>query len=285
MDEEFESPNCIICGKQENEVFLRGAGLAHIVRCRNDGLLYMNPRPTEEALQKLNISLVRENNLFMFNDYRREILQREAQAIRRVKPEGNLLDVGCATGSFFENFSHGGWRLYGVDISPLGVEQSRAKYDAQVSCGTLREVQYPARFFDVVTVLDTIFYSPNPRVELAEIHRILKDDGLLAMEIPGVRYTLWREKGLLCWLLDRKWMRGLTNSLHLYYFSPLTISLLLESTGFRVLKMIPEQASLGQRGITRAVNNLHFAAARLLFRLSGGRLSIAGKELYLAVKR
>jgi len=174
--------------------------------------------------------------------------------------------------------------LFGVDTSSLGVQIARAKYNAEVFCGTLREAKYPDRFFDVITVLDTLYYTPDPKAELAEAHRTLKDDGLLAVEVPGLTHTLLRDKGPLCWALDRKWRCGFENSYHLFYFSPVTIRLLLKQTGFHVFDMVPEQASLDRRGVLAALNEAQFALARLLFWVSVGRISIAAKELYLATK-
>jgi SAM-dependent methyltransferase len=284
MDDRFEDANCAVCGKRDAQVFIRGAGPAQIVKCRHDSLVYMSPRPKAELVRKLHTTFVRNDNLEIFDRYRREILSREAEAVKRLKPGGNLLDIGCATGVFFDSFMKGNWRLYGVDTAPLGVSIARTKQGAEVFNGTLREAQYPSGFFDVVSILDTLYYDPDPRATLIEIQRILKDDGLLAVEVPGFTHTLLRNRGPLCWLLDRKWTKGYAASSHLYYFSPRSLRLLLEASGFRVLKMIPEQASLGRGGLVRSLNELHFALARLLFTTSGGRLSVAGKELYLAVK-
>jgi len=279
----LEYVNCILCGGNDAEPAINATEAIGIVKCRNDGLLYMNPRPKVSGVRAFHMHFVREDNLELFNGYRRKILQREAEAIKKIKPAGNLLDFGCATGTFFENFQRSSWRLYGVDSSFLGVEAARTRYKAEVFCGTLREANYPNEFFDVVSILDTLYYVPDPLAELTEAARILKNDGLLAVELPGLTYSLLRERGPLCWLLDRKWVRGFGVA-RLYYFSPSTTRLLLQRTGFRVINMIPEQASLGRQGISRLLNNFHFAVTRFLFTASRGRVSIAGKEFWLASK-
>jgi SAM-dependent methyltransferase len=284
MDRSDESVPCLICGQVDTQVLFRGDGQAQVVRCKNDGLMFLSPRPTVEYLREFHGGFVRQDNLELFDSYRKNILRREAEVIKKLKPTGNLLDIGCATGTFFENFQTTGWRLFGVDTAGLGVEQARNKYGADVFCGTLREAQYPSEFFDVVTLLDTIYYAPDPKAELTEINRILKHDGVLAVEIPGLNYTLLREKGPICWLMDKKRSRGLANSFHLFYFSPRTIRVLLEETGFGVTKMIPEQASLGKKGVERILNEAHFKFAQLLYKISGEAVSVAGKELYLAVR-
>jgi len=187
---------CPICGKDETEEFVRDAGPARIVRCRQDGLLYLNPRPQATQVRQFHTQFVRGDNLDLFTLYRREVLRREAAAISAMKTGGKLLDIGCATGTLFENLVGTNWRLYGVETSPLGVELASSRYGAEVFCGALREAHYLTRFFDAISVLGALYYFPDPRAELAEIRRVLKDDGLLAVEIPGFTYTLLRDRGL-----------------------------------------------------------------------------------------
>jgi SAM-dependent methyltransferase len=284
MDEPLESVSCLLCGKQDTRVVARGDGPGQLVRCRHDGLVYLTPRPTAASLREFHSRFVRENNLELFDGYRRKILCREAEVVKQLVPGGNLLDLGCATGTFFDYFPLDSWQLFGVDTSGLGVEQARENRGARVFQGALAEAHFPSDYFNVVTILDTLYYTPDPGAELREVHRILKNDGLVAVEIPGLTYTFLRAKIPVCWLLDGRTSRGLANSRHLYHFSPNTIRRLLEGAGFRVLRMIPEQASLGGGRTRRMLNGLHFRMAQAVHRGTRGRISIAGKELYLARK-
>ncbi len=280
MDDSLERVNCAICGKDETDVFMRSEGPVQIVKCRNDGFLFSNPRPGAGALDKRFSEYV--PNLDMFTAFRREVLRREAKVVGQMKSRGNLLDIGCSVGTFFEGFDREHWQLYGVEPSVFNAGEARRRHSAEVFCGTLRQAKYPARFFDVITMLDTIYYIPDLRGELNEIYRCLKDDGFLMIEIQGLNYWLIRDKGPLCWLLDRSWSRVRGN--RLYYFSPATLGRLLEATGFRVIRMFPEQGVLGRKGIGRRTNDLHYALARLLSRVTAGRVSVAAREVYLATK-
>ncbi len=283
MHGESNYVGCAVCEKDETEVFVTGEGPAQVVRCRNDGLLYRNPRPAPGQIKAYQTEFVGRTGLDWFAQ-RQRALRKAAEAIHGLKSGGTLLDVGCATGNFFENFKPESWRLYGLDTSPLGVEIARDKYKAEVLCGTLQEAHYLPRFFDVVTVIDALYYSPDPRADLSEIHRILKDDGVLAVEIPGLRALTLRDRGPLCWLLEGRWERLFADQGILYYFSPSTMKLLLRLTGFRLLRMIPG-ASVSMRKWGQAMNNIYFVLAWLLFKVSAGRFSIAGRELYVAVKQ
>jgi len=284
MAESFERVPCLLCGGEDTRVVSRGKGPAQLVRCCRDGLVFLNPRPPAASLREFHSRFVRADNLELFDRHRREILRREAEAVKQLVAGGNLLDIGCGTGVFFDYFPLDSWQLFGVDTAALGVQQSRKNPGARVFQGSLAEAQFPSHFFDVVTVLDTLYYTPHPRAELREVRRILKEDGLLAVEIPGLTYTFLRAKGPLCWLLDGRPSPGLANSQHLYHFSPATIRRLLESAGFRLVRMIPEQASLAGGSARRLLNGLHFRVAQAVHRGTCGRISIAGKELYLASK-
>jgi len=284
LDDELEYVNCNICQREDTEVVVRDSTGLSFVKCRHDGLVYMNPRPRVDSVRRFHRQFVRNDNLLLFSDYRRRVLKREAEAVKQFKSHGSLLDVGCATGTFFENFPSADWQTFGVDTSSLGTDLAKKMQGASVYCGTIREAAYHSCFFDVITMLDTLYYSPDPYSELLEFRRILKDDGILAIEIPGYRYSLLRDKGPICWLLDGTWMRGFTKTRHLYYFSPRSLRLLLQHAGFRIVRVIPEQASLSRQGFAAWLNQAHFSLARLVHGLTGGKLSIAGKEIYFAVK-
>ena len=281
---EFEEITCTLCGKNETDVILRGDGPAQIVRCRNDGLIYVNPRPTAaQIMAHFSRHYIRQDNIEMFLHFRTDILKREAAVINRKKTGGTLLDIGCATGTFLQNFGPN-WRLYGVDTSGAALECAAAQNGVELYRGSLRQANFPSGHFDVICMLDTLYFLPDPVAELGEVHRILKDDGMLAIEIPGMNYRRVRDRGMLSWLIDGKWSRMTPEESHLYYYTPTTLRQLLEKTKFEVRDVVPEQASIRGDPVLRKINVIHFWLARSLFFITRGWISIAAKELYLGNK-
>ena len=280
----FEGVNCLLCDQDSTDTLVADDTPARIVRCKNDGLVYLSPRPTYSRIRAFHHQFVRQDNLELFDSYRRRTLYREARIIQQLKRPGTLLDIGCATGTFLEQFAAPPWRLHGVETSPVGAELASSRAGADVFCGTLSEAVYPSQYFDVVTILDAFFCFPAPRSDLAEIRRILKDDGLLAIEIPGFRYRKVRDRGLICYLAEGRWSRISPRNPDLYYFSPATLRDLLDNAGFRIRQAIPQQAPTRRNPLMQSMNHLHFGVARGLFAITRGRMSLAAKEMYLAEK-
>jgi SAM-dependent methyltransferase len=292
LAEQLEYVRCLLCGGDDTEVRSESHNTKRkIVRCRRDGLIYLNPRPDAEAqrtfFSEWEYIANRDPEWYeVYKSSRRPALRREAALIKRLKPEGgNLLDVACGIGTFLENFSPPReWRLFGVDESRLSVEIAAACHRAKLLVGTLRDARYPDSFFDAVSFLDALYYFHDPLSELLEVRRILKPEGLFALEIPGLRYTLFRKQGAMAWALNGKWSSLTPEYNILYYFSPTALKRLLTRAGFSVLKVVPEQALLGQNRLGRLANHLQFNLARMVFVATRGRLSIAAREFYLNVK-
>jgi SAM-dependent methyltransferase len=292
MAERLEYVSCLLCGGDDTEVLSESPGTERkIVRCRRDRLIYLNPRPDAESIlnffSEWKFIANRDQDWYEFyKSLRRGILRREARLIKRFKPEGgNLLDVACGMGTFLENFlSPPRWRLFGVDQSRLGIETAAALDGVKLIGGTLREAHYPDSFFDAVSILDALYYFSDPLLDILEVRRILKPDGLFAIEIPGLHYNLFKDRGPIALALHGQWWSLNPKLNRLYYFSPTAIRKLLAKAGFRVVQVVPEPASLGRGFLGTLANYLQFAAVRMVFATTGGKLSIAARDLYLSIK-
>lgn len=147
---------------------------------------------------------------------------------RRVVPyrgEGKILDVGCGGGSYLYRLKQWGWQTYGIEPNPTGVEQARG-LGLEVQQGTLHEGRYPTGFFDVVRLSNVFEHLPNPKEVLHEIRRILKPDGIVYITVPNTR-------SLVFWLFQENWY-ALDAPRHVISYSPKTLRMLCDSTGFAV---------------------------------------------------
>lgn len=271
---------CVIC----NAVPARGA-TARLVRCTGCGLEFISPRPdlsnSRHLFEESYASPARIES--EFGPRRAAALQREAALVHRYVSGGRLLDVGCAGGTFAQYFSnHGHWELHGVELSREAVARARRVPGFQVFHGDLFEANYPAEWFDVVTVLDTLQYAPRPDRLLAEIHRLTKPDGLLIVELPGYHFRRLRDRGVLSWVSANRWQR-VDPRVRLYYFAATQFRRLSEHCGFRLLDMVPEAPPERPSASGQAALTVTFALGRLLWRATGWEL--APRLLYVLRRR
>lgn len=95
---------------------------------------------------------------------------------------GRILDVGCGIGDMLR-YSPG---AVGVDVNPHNVAICQAD-------GLTVEVMPPDRLpfepacFDSVVLDNVLEHIEDPRPLLAEIHRVLDDDGVLVVGVPGLK--------------------------------------------------------------------------------------------------
>ncbi|HKV37761.1 MAG TPA: class I SAM-dependent methyltransferase, partial [Blastocatellia bacterium] len=91
--------------------------------------------------------------------------------------------------------------------------------------GDLSSAAFPDEFFDVVMLWHVLEHLVDPMAVVRETRRILKSDGVLALEVPNAAcasFKLFRE----CWY-------SLDSPRHLSHFTPATLYRLLGECGFR----------------------------------------------------
>ena len=197
-----------------------------IVRCRSCGLVYTSPRPSAADLAHGYTQAVDD-------DYAQEDSSRSINAhlalhtIKRFARGGRLLDVGCATG-YFLNAARLDFETCGIEPSRWAADYARERLKLDVLQGVLDEIALPPGSFDVVTLNDVIEHFVDPATVLARLNTLLRPSGLLYLVTPNIESVSAR-------VLRGYWW-GLRPA-HLYYFSPRTLTAMLERAGFRVVSL------------------------------------------------
>ena len=229
-----------------------------LVSCTACGLQYVSPRLRADAV--LNGYAAGADEQFVSQAEGRELTFRHSlDVIERVwrQPPGRLLDVGTGGGSFPFIASQRGWRADGCEPNRWLCDWALEHYDLPIRPGTLIGQSYPAKSYDVVTMWDVLEHTPDPKMELREIHRVLKEDGLVVINYPDIGSWIARVMG-------RSWVFLL--DVHLYYFTRATIRKLLDDAGFDVVIVRPHFQRLDLGYVLRRAMPYVGGPARLLAR-------------------
>lgn len=257
----LEEVPCNLCGKsdymvmynpntsdyQPEEVFSASGGVRgtqQIVKCKHCGLVYVNPRVKQHIVVEAYTDAVDE--LYVSQEEGR--LKTFSQGIKLVETyaanKGKILDVGCAAGFFLNVAKQNGWETYGVEPSRWMSDWGNQRFDVNIKNGTLREAAFPNSFFDVVTMWDVLEHTPDPIAELEEVHRILKKGGIIIINFPNVGSKLAR-------LAGSKWWFFL--SVHLYHFTPQTITAMLLKNNLEVIQIKRHYQTLSLEHLVKMV--------------------------------
>jgi len=205
-----------------------------MVRCSGCGLIYLNPRVRADLIIE-SYSNAADPTFIDQNEERVKTFERSLRQLARRQgfaPDGTkrILDIGCAGGAFPKAAQNLGFEAVGVEPSRWLVEKGRELYGLDLRQGLLKDQHFPDCSFDLASLWDVIEHLPDPNEVIAEVHRILKPDGLLIVNYPD--YGSVARK-----VLGNKWPMLL--SVHLTYFTRTTILKFMQNHGFEVIEIKP----------------------------------------------
>ncbi len=208
-----------------------------VVRCRNCGLVRMEPAPPPEELAAYyprHYWFRPEPSLagWLEEKYRRLLIKDHVRFVRRALQatgeRGPVLDVGCGGGLFLRILKEQGTRVIGLDVSPEAAGVAWHHNGVPTLCGDLVRVPLPQQSCSVVTMFHVVEHLSDPHAYLRSAHQLLQPSGRLVVQVPNID----------CWqfaLLRSSW-NGVDVPRHLYDFRPSDLKRLLQSCGFEVVR-------------------------------------------------
>ncbi|MGD9644896.1 MAG: class I SAM-dependent methyltransferase [Pirellulales bacterium] len=184
---------CCICGRDDGEPQAVGEDFEYhtsadtflAVRCPTCDLVYLNPRPSVEAIDRIYpanyhaFDFSPEHFGFVYRVRRRLEARRLLRYAKGLGDHARILDVGCGDGfhlRLLRDFGNPNWRLEGVDLDLRAVQAAR---DAGLSvhAGDLETLNLDEGSYDLVLLVMTIEHLAEPADVLREVARILKPGG------------------------------------------------------------------------------------------------------------
>jgi 2-polyprenyl-3-methyl-5-hydroxy-6-metoxy-1,4-benzoquinol methylase len=150
--------------------------------------------------------------------------------------ENRVFDLGCATGVLGKRLKemNKASEVVGAEIFEFAAQEALKYYD-KVYIGDVEDIDIEFHnYFDYVVCGDILEHLRDPWKMLKRIHGWLKEDGILHISIPNVRY--WRLLRDL--IIFGKWEyrdAGILDRTHLRFFAKKDIITALSGAHFEVL--------------------------------------------------
>lgn len=268
----FEEISCINCGSSKDyhrtiartrvvsDGRFKNAPL-NVVICHRCGLVFQNPQPKRLALRQfyesdyLAKSEPNEEYIYSLREQYKNFYSWLFEHLPRSSGM-RILDIGSGYGAWLSLFDTKSNIILGIELSTKAFNFLRSKglnvYQIDFLNNTFEDEE-----FDLITGLGIIEHLNDPLEALCEMNRILKNnDGYLYLVTPNFRQPRFRFG-----------IESYFKLVHTFYFSPTTISSLLNKAGFEVVA-IRERPSTPERAaemdiLARKIRSISYEEARL----------------------
>jgi len=238
---------CNLCGSERIKVFCDCKDFV-LLKCKDCNLLFKKQEGYEDKFYSKDYFEDVHKNFFKYcrKDYERYIKESEKLrmflktlvALKKLKNNGKLLDIGCATGVFLDMAKKKGYDVLGVDVSNYACDYASENFKVKTKCGELEKLKFKEKSFDVITMWDVLKHTKDPKSFLMEANKLLKNDGILfVFTINDACLMSWIAKSIYYLSFKKikvffKWIYPIH---HNYHFSEKNLDKYLELTGFEAL--------------------------------------------------
>ncbi|MCX6181314.1 MAG: class I SAM-dependent methyltransferase [Bacteroidetes bacterium] len=179
----MEKVSCYNCLSESSKFFISENGFT-LVKCSQCGLLYVNPRPSEDEISAAAISGMHKGDetINVSDQYRTEkALSYESRIKDLYKDELNnkkiaLFDLGCGYGEFIEAIG----KFVAKDSTLVGSEPSEVKKASAIKRGLnvdFYDISNLKPEYDIISVLNVFSHLPNPPKFFETLKKGLKPGG------------------------------------------------------------------------------------------------------------
>jgi len=198
--EEVSQYRCDLCGHSTfSLLYKRGRHHRRLFNyvCEHCGFVFVYPRLTEQQ----------HENLYLKGEFRnwdkpqeQAYAKTERQALVRLRllesvcpdlcvpgdPERRVIEIGSGTGSFVHLMKLYGWDAIGIEPDGNFARAARERYNVDIKEVMLEDAELPPKSADLVCSFHVIEHVSSPSEFLQQASLLLKEDGYLYIECPGM---------------------------------------------------------------------------------------------------
>ena len=187
---------CNLCGARHAYVVCtrdRDRRPLRTVVCRECGLVWTDPRPSDEAIAAYYSHEYRQNYKGAHQPKRRHLYRAAAVAhhrFNRLHPllahRHRILDVGASSGEFVHVLRASGKDAIGIEPHEGYSRWARETLRLPVITADWTQARFAPGSFEAITLFHVAEHLVDPRGALAQLVRWLAPGGMIAIEVPNV---------------------------------------------------------------------------------------------------
>ena len=224
--------SCDVCGAENPRFILNSPGLdGPLVGCVKCGFRYVGTRRKKltfgldnatDIADKLRTANTPFRYLRLEEEHRLALLNAKwrLDLIRKLRPGGKLLEVGCGRGDFV-SVARESFDAYGVEPNPELAES--ASKVVPVHPDVIERTPWSG--FDVIASFHVIEHVDSPRSFVRAAAERLKPGGLLALETPDIDSLPYK-------IFKSRWRQFIPE--HYFFFDAKTMTRLLSEHGLKL---------------------------------------------------
>jgi SAM-dependent methyltransferase len=180
--------------------------------------------------------------------------------IRKFRPTGKLLEVGCGRGEFLTLARRNGYQVAAVEPNPEAARAASDTLGIEVEQALIEESVLPEKSFDIVFHVDLLSHFPDPVRAFCKMASLVRPGGIVCFEV-GVFGGLapgWYP-----------WVGRIGYPQHLWLYSEDAISSVLARAGLQVegvqrFGLLPATvlSTIGNRSVRRKISRPRSEAGR-----------------------
>lgn len=164
--------------------------------CRSCGLVWSNPRPSEEAVRRYYSREYRLDYKGVLTPSLRHTARSGRGAMNRfrdlapfLKAGDRILDAGAGGGEVVYVLRKHGFDAMGLEPDERYATHAREALGVPVDTGFIQDCSFPSGRFDVVTMYHALEHVEDPVGILSRLRGWVTDGGRLLVEVPNVEAT------------------------------------------------------------------------------------------------